>query len=144
METGFFVASRQAKAYRTFKKQKTRYQLSRGSGFVEVVLRLLSSTCQRRKQVRQPATVVVVPISNVAVNFASKHCSGLITDGRSCCQMYSTLVPVCEFHQRSWWIVNIRPTPEQRLRHLNPTDAVGGFVHTQPLLLNALRRILQR
>jgi hypothetical protein len=58
-----------------------------GSGFVEVVVRLVSSIYQRRKHVRQPATgVVVMPIRGVAVNAAPKHCSGLITDTEPSCQ----------------------------------------------------------
>jgi hypothetical protein len=52
-----------------------------GSGFVEIVMRWFSSACQRRKQVQQPATdVVVMPKPCVAVTVVPKHCEGLIPD----------------------------------------------------------------
>ena len=42
---------------------------------------------QRREQVRQPATgVVVMPIRKMAVNIGPKHCAGLITDPGMDCQ----------------------------------------------------------
>jgi hypothetical protein len=54
--------------------KKTRCQLFVGSGFVEIVYALVRLCSQRSKQVRQPATgVVVMPIRNVAVNRAPKH-----------------------------------------------------------------------
>ena len=63
-----------------------------GSGFVEIVVRRFSSTCQRRKQVQRPAThVVVMPKPSVAVNVVPKHCEALIPDERRHCQIQVTV-----------------------------------------------------
>src|SRR6476660_8990507 len=65
---------------------------SLGSGFVEIVVRRFSSTCQRRKQVQRPAThVVVMPKPSVAVNVVPKHCEALIPDERRHCQIQVTV-----------------------------------------------------
>jgi hypothetical protein len=61
-------------------KNKTRYRLLVGSGFLEIVLRFLACFCQRREHDRQPATgVVVMPVRMMAA-IRAKHCPRLIPE----------------------------------------------------------------
>jgi len=53
---------------------------------------------------------------------------------------------VWEFHQRSWWIVNSRPTPKQSLcgNQIPPTQSVDSFILSLMAPGSMLRTILSQ
>src|SRR5215204_7087191 len=73
-------------------EEKPATEFAFGSGFFESFSRFLAYFSQRCEHDRRPATVVMVMPVRMMAAISAEHCSGLIPDSASGCQIYRNIV----------------------------------------------------